>query len=74
MTFGGGGANDNFYLQMANRFTELRLAIDLGELRTAAAFRTALQRDGRFQTDDPRVVEACRKAGLGHWLIGPPDE
>lgn len=74
MRVGGDDDDPGFRSRMANRITELRLAIDLGEIRSATGFRAALQRDGRFRADDPRVIEACRNAGLGGWLIGPPDE
>ncbi|MGH7497750.1 MAG: hypothetical protein ACREL3_02745 [Gemmatimonadales bacterium] len=66
--------DDAFRTRLTNRLTELRLAIDLGELRTLTAFRAALERDGLFRADDPRVLDACGRIGLSWWLIGPPDE
>ena len=68
------GDSAGFRARLANRITELRLAIDLGELRTAAAFKAALERDELFVVDDPRVIEACRRAGLSARLLGPSDE
>jgi hypothetical protein len=68
------GESAEFRARLANRITELRLAIDLGEIRTAAAFKAALERDGLFVLDDPRVIEACRLAGLSARLLGPSDE
>lgn len=57
-----------FRTRLANRLTELRLAVDLGEIASPAAFRVALERDRAFSADDPRVRRACLAAGLGAWL------
>jgi hypothetical protein len=57
-----------FRIRLANRLTELRLGIDLGEITTRAAFEHALQRDGGLTLDDPRVRNACAVAGLSAWL------
>ena len=64
-------ADRTFRIRLANRLTELRLAIDLGEIRTRAAFKAALERDGTFTADDPRVMQACSDASLAPWLAGP---
>jgi hypothetical protein len=55
--------------RLTDRLTELRLAVDLGDIEGPAAFRTALERDGIFAIDDPRVEGASVSAGLGPWLI-----
>jgi hypothetical protein len=68
---GDAPADRTFRIRLANRLTELRLAIDLGEIRTRAAFKAALERDGSFTAGDPRVLKACREAGLTAWLRGP---
>jgi hypothetical protein len=68
---GDAPADRTFRIRLANRLTELRLAIDLGEIRTRAAFKAALERDGTFTTDDPRVRKACGDAGLAAWLTSP---
>jgi len=57
-----------FRIRLANRLTELRLGIDLGEIRTRSAFENALERDGGLTIDDPRVRNACAVAGLSAWL------
>jgi hypothetical protein len=57
-----------FRIRLANRLTELRLGIDLGEIRTRAAFENALERDGGLTVDDSRVRNACAVAGLSAWL------
>jgi len=64
-------ADRTFRIRLANRLTELRLAIDLGEIRTRAAFKAALERDGNFTAGDPRVMQACKDASLAPWLAGP---
>ncbi len=58
--------------RLADRLTELRLAVDLGDIEGPAAFRTALERDGIFTIDDPRVKGAGLSAGLGPWLRQEP--
>lgn len=68
---GDAPADRTFRIRLANRLTELRLAIDLGEIRTRAAFMAALERDGTFMADDPRVLKACSDARLAAWLTGP---
>jgi hypothetical protein len=65
---GDAPADRTLRIRLANRLTELRLAIDLGEIRTRAAFKAALERDGTFTADDPRVRKACSDAGLKAWL------
>jgi hypothetical protein len=57
-----------FRIRLASRLTELRLGIDLGEIKTRAAFECALERDGTLTIDDPRVRNACVVAGLSAWL------
>lgn len=57
-----------FRSRLADRLAELRLAIDLGEIESAADFRAALERGGSFTADDQRVRDACFFAGLGAWL------
>lgn len=57
-----------FQTRLADRLTELRLGIDLGEITSPAAFVSRLQRDGGFTADDPRVRAACALAGLTPWL------
>ena len=57
-----------FLRQLNDRLTDLRLRADLGELRAAPAFRAALEHDGRFRLDDPRVRAACVNAGFGGWV------
>jgi hypothetical protein len=61
-------ADRAFRIRLANRLTELRLGIDLGEIRTRASFENALERDGALAVADPRVRNACAVAGLGAWL------
>jgi hypothetical protein len=56
-----------FEAKLRDRLADLRLRVDLGELGTAAAFREALEAGGTFLLADPRVREACRKAGLARW-------
>lgn len=68
MPDGDAAADRAFRIRLANRLTELRLAVDLGEIETRAAFRAILERDGAFSTDDPRVRAGCISAGLGSWL------
>jgi hypothetical protein len=65
---GDAAADRAFRIRLANRLTELRLAVDLGEVQTRAAFRAMLERDGAFSADDPRVRDGCASAGLGSWL------
>jgi hypothetical protein len=65
---GDAPADRAFRIRLANRLTELRLAVDLGEISTRAAFQAVLERDGTFSADDPRVRKACASAGLGSWL------
>ncbi|MGH7508935.1 MAG: hypothetical protein ACREMZ_05650 [Gemmatimonadales bacterium] len=62
------GQDEQFAATLASHLTNLRLRVDLGELRTPAAFRAALEHGGHFLATDPRVREACRLAGLGRWL------
>jgi hypothetical protein len=59
-------------MRLADRLTVLRIRVDLGEIRTAAAFKRELERDGLFTLDDPRVRNACNTAGLTAW-IAPTD-
>ena len=73
MPFGSGGEDTDFQVKLANRLAELRLQVDLGDLHTPAAFRAALERCGRFLATDPRVREACTRAGLARWLFDLPD-
>jgi hypothetical protein len=61
-------ADRDFRIRLASRLTELRLGIDLGEIRTCAAFEKALERDGGFTVADPRVRNACTAADLSTWL------
>jgi hypothetical protein len=61
-------ADRAFRIRVANRLTELRLGIDLGEIRTRAAFESALERGGGLSLDDPRVRNACAVAELSAWL------
>jgi hypothetical protein len=58
--------------RLADLLTELRLGIDLGEIRSPAAFRARLERDGAFAGDDPWVRSSCASAGLAWWLLSPP--
>ena len=58
-----------FARRLQDRLTDLRLQVDLRDVTTATAFRLALERDGAFSLDDPRVREACVQAGLGWWLV-----
>lgn len=62
-------ADRAYRIRLASRLTELRLGIDLGEIKTPMDFASELARDGGFTTDDPRVRNACAVAGLGGWLI-----
>jgi hypothetical protein len=55
--------------RLADLLTELRLGIDLGDIRTPAAFRAMLERDGTFTSDDPLVRSPCASAGLTAWLL-----
>jgi hypothetical protein len=55
--------------RLADLLTELRLGVDLGEIRTPAAFRALLERDGTFTSDDPLVRSTCASAGLAAWLV-----
>lgn len=57
-----------FPRRLNDRLTDLRLRADLGDFASAAAFRTALEHDGRFRLDDPRVRAACVNAGFGEWI------
>jgi hypothetical protein len=57
-----------FRIRLANRLTELRLGIDLGEITSRASFEKALERGGGLTLDDPRVRNACAVAGLSAWL------
>lgn len=61
-------ADRAYRIRLANRLTELRLGIDLGEIRTPIDFENELERDGGFTAHDPRVRNACAVAGLGGWL------
>jgi hypothetical protein len=58
----------SFEAKLRDRLADLRLRVDLGELGNAADFRKALEAGGTFRLADPRVREACRKAGLAGWL------
>jgi hypothetical protein len=60
--------NDIFPRRLLDRLADIRLRVDLGEIRDPAALRAALERDGQFRLDDPRVHAACLEAGLG-WLV-----
>ena len=71
MTDSDSPADHGFRIRLANRLTELRLKIDLGEISTRAAFENGLERDGGFSVDDPRVRNACAAAGLEAWLSEP---
>ena len=73
MAFGTPDDDPAFQRALADRLTELRLQVDLGDIPTPAAFRAALERDGRFLIRDPRVREACTRAGLARWLFEPFD-
>lgn len=64
-------ARGAFATQLVDRLTELRLAVDLGEITTSDGFRAVLERGGVFEAGDPRVHRACTAAGLERWL-GPP--
>lgn len=68
MSEGEAPAERDFRRRLADRLTALRLRIDLGEIRTLAAFRSALEDEGGFEVDDPRVHRACAAAGLDAWL------
>ena len=57
-----------FLLRLGDRLTALRLAIDLGEITTSAAFQAALEAGGTFRLNDPRVRQACAAVGLESWL------
>jgi hypothetical protein len=57
-----------FAAKLRNRLADLRLRLDLGEIKSSAAFREALEAGGAFRLADPRVREACRNAGLARWL------
>jgi hypothetical protein len=57
-----------FEARLRDRLADLRLRLDLRELGTPEAFREALELGGTFLVADPRVREACRKAGLARWL------
>ena len=57
-----------FLRQLNDRLTDLRLRADLRELASADTFRTALEHDGRFRLDDPRVRATCLDAGFGEWI------
>jgi hypothetical protein len=61
-------SDDVFTQRLLDRVSDLRLRADLGEIREPAALRKALEADGQFQLDDPRVRMACLDAGLG-WLV-----
>jgi hypothetical protein len=63
-------SDDGFTHRLSDRVSDLRLRADLGEIRDAAALRQALEADGQFRLDDPRVHAACLDAGLG-WLVPP---
>lgn len=56
-----------FARALQDRLTDLRLRADLGEIRTAAQFRAALEQGGRFKLSDPRVRSACVRAGFESW-------
>ena len=56
-----------FVRELRGHLADLRLRVDLGEITSAAAFRAALEQDGRFRLDDPRVQRACMLAGLTVW-------
>ena len=73
MPSGNGGEDTDFQIKLANRVAELRLQVDLGDLRTPAAFRAALERGGQFLATDPQVREACTRAGLARWFLDLPD-
>lgn len=68
MPDGESQADRAFRRRLANRLTELRLAVDLGEITTPEAFRAMLERDRDFTIDDPRVREACVAAELDAWI------
>jgi hypothetical protein len=57
-----------FRIRLANLLTRLCLAVDLGEITTPAGFQLAVERDGAFRLEDPRVRNGCVSAGLGSWL------
>ena len=61
-------ADRAFRIRLANRLTELRLGIDLGEITNRSAFERALERGGGFTIEDRRVRNACAAAGLSSWL------
>lgn len=68
MSDGEAAAERAFQRRLADRLTVLKLRIDLGEIKTAAAFRHELERDGYFRLDDLRVRRACLAAGLEAWI------
>lgn len=68
MPDGEAQADRAFRRRLANRLTELRLAVDLGEITTREAFQAMLERDREFTVGDPRVREACVAADLGDWI------
>jgi len=57
-----------FQSKLADRLTQIRLAVDLGEITTPEEFRAALELGGIFDAADPEVRRACFVAGLGGWL------
>jgi hypothetical protein len=57
-----------FEAKLRDRLADLRLRVDLGELKSPAAFREALEAGGTFLLADPRVRQACRSAGFARWL------
>ena len=64
-------ARGAFATQLVDRLTELRLAVDLGEITSPDGLRAILERGGLFEAGDPRVHQACAAAGLGQWLSTP---
>jgi hypothetical protein len=61
-------ADPVFRNRLASLLTRLSLAIDLGEITDPAGFQVALEGDGTFKIEDPRVRSGCWSAGLGAWL------
>jgi hypothetical protein len=59
---------DAFSREFRDHLADIRLRIDLLEIVSTAAFRAAVEQNGKFRLDDPRVRRACLDAGLARWL------
>lgn len=68
MTESDSASGGVFAAKLRDRLTDLRLRVDLGEIAGPAAFREALGAGGTFRLEDPRVREACVRAGLAAWI------